>query len=120
MTTRRERGASTRLLVALVMGLVALTGVGCGSDADVHEFVVPLGTAERLAAGEDVVVMPSPVEFRVGDTIRIRNEDVVDQSVGPYQVAAGSEFELTFGAPGRYQGYCPLSEGDSYEIIVTE
>lgn len=104
------------------MALIAIVGAGCasGSDATVHELVVPLGTEERLDAGEDVVVMPARLEFRVGDTLRIRNEDVVDQAVGPYQVAAGTEFELTFGAPGHYQGSCPLSEGDTYEIIVTE
>lgn len=63
--------------------------------------------------------MPSVLQFEVGDTIRIRNEDVVDQSVGPYWVPAGEEFELTYGAPGRYEGVCPLSEGERYEIIVT-
>lgn len=111
------------LLAAVVLAVLALTAAACG-DTDggprVEELVVPFGTMERLGRGEDVVVMPSVLEFEVGDTLRIRNEDVVEQAVGPYRVAAGEEFELTFGAPGRFEGMCPLSEGDRYEIVITE
>ena len=114
-----------RTLVAALAAVVTMTAVaGCGDDADdegrVVEIVVPLGTQERLDRGEDVVVMPAELRFEVGDTLLIRNEDVVDQSVGPYEVAAGQEFELRYGAPGRYEGMCPLSEGDTYEIVITE
>lgn len=83
------------------------------------EIVVPFGTTERLANGEDVEVMPAQLRFEVGDTLRIRNEDAADQSVGPYRVAAGEEFELTFGSPGRFEGVCPLADGDRYLIVVT-
>lgn len=126
--TRRPDQAARRLRKALVAALaaVALAAVaGCGGDTSdeegrVVEIVVPLGTQERLDRGEDVVVMPAELRFEVGDTLLIRNEDVVDQSVGPYEVRAGQEFELSYGAPGRYEGMCPLSEGDTYEIVITE
>lgn len=85
----------------------------------VVEFVVPPGTAARLAAGETVTIMPSHVSLRVGDTLRIRNDDVVDQSVGPYLVAAGETVEMTYGQTGRYEGFCPLSEGSTYVIEIT-
>lgn len=84
------------------------------------EIVVPLGTGERLDRGEKVELMPPELNLRVGDTIRIRNEDVVFQEVGPYFVAAGQEFELTYGAPGRYEGICPLSGNQPYVITITE
>ena len=113
-----------RLLVAMVTALLAVTAIGaCGEAADeprVHQIVVPEGTMGRLSRGEAAFVMPSVLTFEVGDTIRIRNEDVVDQSVGPYFVPAGEELELTYGAPGHYEGYCPLTEDQRYEIIVTE
>jgi hypothetical protein len=63
--------------------------------------------------------MPSELQLRVGDVLRIRNEDRVDQPVGPYLVAAGEQFELRYGKPGRYEGYCPLSEDGRYRIIIT-
>ncbi len=81
---------------------------------------MPAGTQDRLDAGEDVVVMPERLELTVGDVLLIRNEDDVEQSVGPYTVAAGEESRFEFGVPGTYEGYCPLSEGDRYEIVVTE
>ena len=112
-----------RLLVAMVTVVLAATVLAaCGDTTDeprVHQIVVPEGTMARLGRGEAAFVMPSVLTFEVGDTIRIRNEDVVDQSVGPYFVPAGEEFELTYGAPGHYEGYCPLTEDQRYEIIVT-
>ena len=101
--------------------MTAATGCGGGDEEGrVVEIVVPLGTQERLDRGEDVVVMPAVLRFEVGDTLLIRNEDVADQSVGPYEVRAGQEFELRYGAPGRYEGMCPLTEGKTYEIVITE
>ena len=123
-TWRRDhRGRSRRTLIAAAAALVLVTA-GCGatstSDSTVQEIVVPLGTMEKLERGEDVVVMPTELQFEVGDTLRIRNEDVVAQAVGPYRVLAGDEFEVTFGSPGRFEGVCPLAEGERYEIVITE
>lgn len=104
----------------LAAALLVLLGSGCGSSGEVIEIVVPLGTGERLDRGEVVELMPAELNLKVGDTIRIRNDDVVFQEVGPYFVAAGQEFELTYGAPGRYEGICPLSGNQPYVINITE
>ena len=114
-------------LALAVLALATVVGLGawataCGSDEPeprTIEIVVPAGTGERLAAGEKVVVMPARLEFTVGDQIRIRNEDSVEQSVGPYVVQAGEELLLRYGKEGTYEGYCPLTEGERYEIVVT-
>jgi hypothetical protein len=106
------------LLVAAAMGL-AVAGTGCGDeDPQVVELVVPSGTADRLAEGEEVVVLPAELHLNVGDVLRIRNEDDIDQEVGPWMVEAGGQFELRFGAAGSYQGVCPLAEGEEYLIEV--
>ena len=99
--------------------ILATDDSGDARPAQTIEIVVPAGTQERLAAGEKVVVMPARLEFRVGDRISIRNDDLVAQSVGPYVVDPGEEMVLQYGAPGVYEGYCPLSEGERYEIVVT-
>jgi hypothetical protein len=106
------------LPVLLVVGLLGLAACG-GDGSDTVEVVVPAGTQDRLDAGEDVVVMPERLELDVGDVLLIRNEDDVEQSVGPYTVAAGQEARFEFGVAGTYEGYCPLSEGDRYEIVVS-
>jgi hypothetical protein len=117
--TQRPDPAARRLLRALVAVLAAVVAVtavaGCGGDGSdegrVVEIVVPRGTQERLDRGEDVVVMPAEL---------IRNEDVADHPVGPYRVSAGQAFEMRYGAPGHYEGMCPLTEGKTYEIVITE
>src|SRR5690606_1991838 len=109
----RRRAPAVALAVGLLLGLALAAcgddGTSGGSDGidrsaaeqgEVYEIVVPRGTQERLNRGETVSVMPSLLEFRVGDTLRIRNEDVVAQAVGPYDVGPGEEFELRYGSPG--------------------
>jgi hypothetical protein len=106
------------LAVAII---AACTAAPAATSAPaVVDILVPLGTQARLERGERVTIMPSVLEFRVGDTLRIDNRDVVDQPVGPFVVAAGDVLDVRFGAPGRYQGFCVLSEGESYEFVVTE
>jgi hypothetical protein len=115
-----------RLVVLIVVGAIltagSLTACGEGSESrgKTTELVVPAGTNDRLQAGEEVTIMPSRLELRVGDTLLIRNEDTTDQTVGPYFVKAGGEIRLTYGKAGAYEGYCPLSQGHRYEIVVTK
>ena len=64
--------------------------------------------------------MPTRLEMRVGDTLLIRNEDDALQVVGPYTVPAGEEMRLTYGVAGEFEGYCAISEGERYQIIVSD
>lgn len=111
--------------IVAIIGLPAAVGIwlvagpaGDQPPPKTIEVVVPEGTQERLDAGEKVSIMPTRLEFRVGDTFLIRNEDTTTQVVGPYTVGAGEELRFTYGAPGDYSGFCPLSEGERYEIVV--
>lgn len=121
----RRPGSRPAIALALAVATV-LTAVAslaaCGSDEATPrtiEVVVPAGTGERLLAGEDVEIMPARLELSVGDTLSIRNDDSVTHSVGPYEVEAHTTTRFRYGAPGHYEGYCPLSEGDRYEIVVS-
>lgn len=117
----RRRGLP-RAAAAVALCLLVLLG-GCGDGArtpQVVEYVVPEGTASRIARGEPVTIMPDTLELRVGDTLRIRNDDVAGATVGPYYVEAGREFTLTYGAPGVFAGACELSKGGTFRIVVKE
>jgi hypothetical protein len=119
--TRLQRAARALLGALVVLGaLVAVAGCGEDRQPQTVEVVVPAGTQDRLDAGETVDVMPARIELRVGDTLLMRNEDDVDQTVGPYFVTAGGELSLTYSVAGRYEGYCPLSGTDGYEIVVVD
>lgn len=115
-----RRGPRLGLVASVIVVAAGLVLAGCGDDRKPQtvEVVVPAGSQDRLDAGKPVVVMPARIELRVGDTLLIRNEDDADQTVGPYFVTAGDEISLTYSVPGRYEGYCPLSEGEHYEIVV--
>lgn len=120
-TALRDRRA-TRVLVALLLVVVAAFGMaGCSSEPEsqVHRYVIPLGTQDRLAKGERVEVWSGDLTVRVGDTLQVRNDDVVSFPFGPYRVDALSEFEIVFGAPGVYTGLCPLiGDADEYRLVV--
>jgi plastocyanin len=118
----RRRRTLQALVAGLALVVLVLAGTACGADDGprTQEIVIPFGTTEKLSKGEVVDVMPAELRFRVGDTLRIRNEDAAVQVVGPYRVEPGEEFELTYGAPGRYEGMCALTKDERYEIVITE
>jgi len=122
-TTQSDRTGGRGLLLplAFVVGpavvlLLVLAVAGLRSEHLVVE--VPLGTAARIAAGETVELLPSRLEFEVGDTLEIRNPDVEAHDVGPYTVAAGQSLTQTFATPGVLQGICTLHPDGEVTIVV--
>jgi hypothetical protein len=122
--SHRDVGQLRRLaLTVLAVVAVAVPLAACSASkpaAHVTEIVVPPGTQDRLERGETVDIMPVKLTFRVGDTLRIRNNDRAPQFVGPYRVMPGETFELTYNAPGHFAGLCNLSGGKSYELVITK
>jgi hypothetical protein len=125
--TRPEPWLRRFSAIALGSTLVVLTAVGaagCGADEvrepKVIEYVVPLGTSERIARGEIVEIMPERIEMRLGDTLRLRNDDHVAQEIGPYVLQPGKSLDLRYGAVGTYWLECLLAGGSRFEIAVTK
>jgi hypothetical protein len=85
----------------------------------VVEITVPAGTQAQLDRGDTVAVMPARLELRVGDRLRITNNDVTAQWIGPYLVSAGQVMEISYGAPGTYEGICGLTAGYRFELVIT-
>ncbi|MFP4235351.1 MAG: hypothetical protein ACLFUG_10515 [Nitriliruptoraceae bacterium] len=105
-------GLGVAALVVLV--LVALPGLG----AETIVVEVEPGTADRLAAGEQVDLLPRTLEVTVGDRIEINNRDEVPHQVGPYTVAAGQSLQQTFTAVGTLEGACTLHPDGAITIVV--
>lgn len=111
-----------RLLVAggvalaamVVLVLVALPGL---RSETIAVEVVP-GTAERLADGEEVDLLPRTLEVAVGDRLEIVNLDAVTHEVGPYTVAAGQTLRQTFTSVGTLEGACTLHPSGTITIVV--
>ncbi len=58
------------------------------------QLVIPAGTAERVAAGEDVPAIPEEMVFVLGDTLQVKNEDNVTHQLGPIWVPPGTTGSL--------------------------
>ena len=105
---------------ALWVGAAALLGSSddaSGVRAD-HEYVVPAGTAERAAAGEVVDLMPAEIVVRVGETLRIRNDDSYLAMVGPFVVGPGETLTHRFTEPGVIEGFCSLNAEGYFAVRV--
>lgn len=114
---RRGRWVLVALLAVPAIVLIALAA----SSALRSETIVvdvPPGTAERVAAGERVELLPRTLEVSVGDRLEIHNRDDVVHQVGPYDVAAGQSLAQTFTAPGTIEGLCTLHESGQVTIVV--
>jgi plastocyanin len=115
-----RRGLATILAVGAALGAVVLLAVALAGSLGSEEIVVevPLGTAERMAAGEEVELLPRTLRVAVGDRLRIVNHDDAPHEVGPYAVAPGQTLEQTFTSPGTLEGLCTLHPSGAITIEV--
>ncbi len=124
--------SAPRRAAALVIALVAVAvaAVGCspsapqveaaGRNATVDKrYVIPAGTAKRIAAGESVRVLPERLTLKVGQVISIRNDDDAGQIVGPFFVAAHSSMTERFTTPGHFVGKCSVHLSGQIVLDVT-
>jgi hypothetical protein len=90
-------------------------------NPQVVELVVPLGAAQRVAAGEPVPSIPDEMIFVVGDTLTVKNEDSVDHELGPLWVPAGSSASLVLDQPRKFMYTCSFQIRDiSVSMFVNQ
>ena len=116
-------------VVAMVAGLLL---VACGSDSSsepaaeaidtvdvaTYEFVIPAGAGEALDAGTPLEVLPGELDVRVGETIRIVNEDDRGHTVGPFFVGANETLTQRFSSPGEFVGVCTVHPSGEIVLVV--
>jgi hypothetical protein len=80
-------------------------------------YVIPKGTAARIAAGEPVEALPRRMRFTVGvrDLLVLRNEDDQPQSFGP---VPGQTYRVPFTAPATFDFACSAHEKGQLTIVV--
>jgi hypothetical protein len=117
-----------RLSLLVVFGLVV---VACGADelsliddpsaveAD-YEYVVPAGAGEAYDRGEPLDILPAELEAKVGEVIRIHNEDDRGHIVGPFYVGPGETLVQRFASPGTFVGSCTVHPSGQFELSVVE
>lgn len=123
------RKGPPRLLVVVVIVLIVAAAMTVGmllaggdsptsGQGRVQEFTIPRGAFQRVAAGEDLEVFPAELHVEVGDSIKIRNDDVVGQTVGPYYVPAGQTVVQKFTENATLEGVCTAHKDGRIRIVV--
>jgi len=99
-----------------------LPGVGSvlGSQRATYEFVIPEGASDRLAAGEDLDIVPGRFEAQVGESVKIVNHDRRGHNVGLWYVGPGETVIQKFTSAGKYQGLCTVHPSGALVLEVTE
>ncbi|MFQ5967693.1 MAG: hypothetical protein ACE5MI_08790 [Acidimicrobiia bacterium] len=63
-------------------------------DATTHELVIPPGTQERIAAGENALALPPTWSFYADDELVLLNQDLVPHRIGPWVVGPNSTLSI--------------------------
>ena len=118
-------------VVAVAVGFAISTNGGDTSDRiDVssasdettfdHDFIIPAGTADRIAAGEAIEIVPAELVVEVGESVRIVNEDSEDHVVGVFFVAAGETLTQRFNNVAVLEGECSVHPSGAFTLRVVE
>ena len=83
-------------------------------------YVIPEGTADDLAAGEPVEIIPGNLDVRVGEVIRVVNNDDEGHFVGIFFVGAGETVTQRFASPGEFEGNCSVHPSGRLVLTVQE
>ena len=72
----------------------------------------------RLAAGEQVEVLPQTITLRRNDTLVIRNDDTQPVQIGPFPIAPGQRFVQQYVDAGTIDLVCSVHQGERLRIVV--
>ncbi len=83
-----------------------------------YDYTIPPGTADRIAAGEVVEIVPAELVVKVGEAIRIVNDDSEDHIVGVFFVASGETLTQRFNSEGVLEGECSVHPSGAFTVRV--
>lgn len=112
--------APRRAAIVVLLALVAAAIVFASQWDRPHEvaYVVPAGTAARIASGETVSVLPSEIQLRTGDTLVVRNDDTEAVQIGPFRVDPGQRLSHRYRTAGTYDLVCSVHPKEALRIVV--
>ena len=82
--------------------------------------VIPAGTADQVARGEQPPSIPQNMTFVVGDKLVVKNDDLVDHKLGPLWIPANSSAQLSLDAEESLAYECTFQPGNYFGLDVRE
>ena len=95
-----------------------LQGDTTSRDPKTIILVIPAGTAAKVAQGQSII--PAGQTFMVGDTLQVKNEDSVTQSLGPLVIPPGSSASMKLDQVGSLSYTCSFQPTKYYGIEVQQ
>ena len=81
---------------------------------------IPLGTAERVALGEQPPTIPENMVFVVGDVLVVENNDSADHKLGPLWIPAHTSAQLALSQKENLAYECSFQPGKYFGFDVRE
>ncbi len=122
-------GVLKRVVVSLLIGLflgIALNEISfyflreTARPPRTIELVIPPGTAERVAQGEQPPSLPAEMSFVVGDQLVVVNQDSADHQLGLLWIPAGKSASLNLDSSQSYAYECSFQTGKYFGLTVNE
>lgn len=129
---QRSQSPGRRRLVAAICAAVFLTGA-CSANGDGagpgfsetaaaaaanYEYTIPAGAGVALDEGTPLTILPGELEVKVGETIKIVNNDDRGHNVGPWFVGAGETLRQAFTSEGSFEGNCTVHPSGTLVLRV--
>ncbi len=121
-------GMVLRVLLFMLLGVIVAAGISeltfrmqgntYSRDPQTIYLVIPAGTAQKVAQGQSVI--PQNQEFVVGDTLVVKNEDSVTQTLGPLVIPPGASASMILTNAGDQKYVCSFQPSKQYGITVQE
>ena len=116
------RGAAIVAVVVALMWAVSTTALLIytrGTRAETtHELVIPAGTQERIAAGENALELPPTWSYYADDELILVNQDLVPHRIGPWVVGPNSTFSIILQPPLGGLFLCSLHPSGEISLDV--
>lgn len=118
-----------RIVVSMLIGIVLGVVISELSFIILHEtarppqeiiLTIPTGTAEKVARGEQPPSIPKDMIFVVGDTLVVKNEDVVDHKLGQLWIPANSSAQLALNEAQNMAFECSFQPGNYFGLDVRQ
>ena len=116
-----------RISLSMLVGLLiaaAVTEVGFRLEGNTISrspktmiLVIPKGTSQNVSQGKDIVPIDS-INFMVGDTLQVRNQDTVTHSLGPLLIPAGTSASLKLNEAKNLVYTCSFETHQVFGIKV--
>ena len=118
-----------RIVVSMLIGIVFSIVISELSFIILHEtarepqeiiLTIPAGTAEKVARGEQPPSIPQDMIFVVGDTLVVKNEDLVDHKLGQLWIPANSSASLSLNEVQNMAFECSFQSGNYFGLDVRQ